>query len=168
MHKSTDATDFRSKVGVKKKKSSGPFQLQSLGGSKHLAECWEAVQMESVYLLSAFALAFWAPVPLDLTGEGSSKRDRQPPVYFAWFPQPQLNNRLCRTSGQGWRHICSCELWGRCYHPYWVPERRRYFQAVRSTCWFLALSGEFSMQSVSLLVTGSSSSLAHQGFLKEN
>ena len=61
-----------------------------------------------------------------------------------------------------------CELLGRCYLPYRVPERRRYFQAVQSTCWFLAHSGEFSMQSVSPLVTGSSPSLAHQGFLKEN
>lgn len=61
-----------------------------------------------------------------------------------------------------------CELLGRCYLPYRVPERRRYFQAVQSTCWFLARSGEFSVQSVSLLVTGLSPSLTHQGFLKEN
>lgn len=61
-----------------------------------------------------------------------------------------------------------CELLGRCYLPYRVPERRRYFQAVQSTCWFLARSGEFRMQSVSPLVTGSSPSLAHQVFLKEN
>lgn len=37
-----------------------------------------------------------------------------------------------------------------------------------ATCWFLARSGDSSVQSVSPLVTGSSPNLAHQGSLKEN
>lgn len=41
------------------------------------------------------------------SSSNSSKCDRSPPVLFARLPWPQLNNRLCRTSGQGWRGVCA-------------------------------------------------------------
>lgn len=117
--------------------------------------------MESLWLPLICAqpsLPLWALLPLSLTVKAAASVSGN----------QQLHDRLCRISGQGQTRLCCGSPWeGVTFHR--ECREWRHFQAVQATCWFLARSGEFSMQSVSLLVTGSSPSpQAHQGFLKEN
>lgn len=76
-HKSTRATDFRSKEGNKNSQgllfTCSPRREQT--SCRVLEGCADGVSAAHVYLHSAVAPAAWTPVPPDLTGEGSSKRD---------------------------------------------------------------------------------------------
>lgn len=87
---------------------------------------------------------------------------------FARLPGAQLHKGLWRMSGQGQtRLFCGSPWEGVTFHR--ECREVRALPSCASYVLFLARSGEFSMQSVSLLVTGSSPSpQAHQGFLKEN
>lgn len=74
MHKSTGATDFRSKVKEKIIKGllckCSPQEGASAGGLGRWSHCAQ------VYLCPAITPALWALFPLELTGEGSSRCDR--------------------------------------------------------------------------------------------
>lgn len=78
MHKSTRATDFRSKVGNKNNQGllfiCSPRRERTPCGV--LEGCADEVSAAHIYLRSAIAPAVWTPVTPDLTGEGSSKRHR--------------------------------------------------------------------------------------------
>lgn len=79
LHKSTGATDVRSKEGgggiirgcfliAAPRREGAPCRV--------LEGCADGVSAAYIHLRSAIAPAAEAPVPLDLTGEGSSKCDR--------------------------------------------------------------------------------------------
>lgn len=101
------------------------------------------------------AITRWQ-IPLDLTGEGSSTCDRYPPATVQGSLEHSPTTGCVGSQLRAGEIFAPCEPLGRCYLPQRVPESWRFFQAVQTTCRFLARSGEFSLQSVSLLVTGSS------------
>lgn len=167
MHKSTGAINFSSKVKEKLIKGllfkCSPQEAASAGRLGRWSHCGSRFSVPSHHSGSLGSVS------------SRSHRWRQQQVwqvttcYFARLLGAQLHNGCVGSQGRAGGTFLPCELLGRCYLPQWVSERWRYFQAVRSACWFLARSGEFSMQSVSLLVAGSSPNpQAHQGFLKEN
>lgn len=78
MHKSTGATDFRSKV--KEKIIKGLLLKCSPQEGASAAGWADGATVARVYPCPAITPALWALLPLHLTGEGSSKCDRQPPA----------------------------------------------------------------------------------------